>query len=511
MNLTSALNDAPAEVLAFLDAERAWLRTARQKQILPLSGWARALALAGRGCGKTETGANWVRRCVGLYPGCVVHVVAPTYSDLRGVVFNGLSGILARVPRAMIADYNQTTFEIRLRNSSLIRGFSSESPDRLRGPQCTFLWGDEVAAWYRAEENLANIDMSTRIAYRQKDGTLIQPQRFFTTTPRPLAWLKKMMESGTLLITGSTYENKDNLATTFFDEITQYEGTAIGRQEIHGELLDISESAIIKKSWLQLWPNDRPLPYLEYVMVSMDTAFTERTYDKKTFTADPTACGVWGVFKYNRRWNLILLECWSEHVGFPNLVDRAKKEMKAVYGERMNTLFQPLHGPAWHQVQKKRPDVLIIENKGSGISLRQMMEQEGVPTVEYNPGSADKMARLHAVSHIAKHGRIWLPESMKRPGEPRDWIQPMLDELCVYSGPGTTPHDDWIDMCSQTWRVFADMYVSDGVHALLPEESVAERPVIPDPTTYGGQQRDVVMDEDNMRYEPRGEVQSPYG
>src|SRR5258706_8872 len=78
----------------------------------------------------------------------------------------------------------------------------------------------------------------------------------------------------------------------------QYEGTTIGRQELHGELLDISESAIIKKSWLKIWPAKNPdgtkntLPWLEYVMVSMDTAFTEKTYDRKTFSSDPTACTV---------------------------------------------------------------------------------------------------------------------------------------------------------------------------------------------------------------------------
>lgn len=477
---------ASAADIAFLDAQNRWYEAARPQQILPKEGWSTTLAMAGRGFGKTRIGAEWVFRQGGLYPGVIIHVIAPTYSDLRGVVFEGPSGLTSVIPRVCIRSLTYSPYpEMVLWNGTTIRGFSSETPDRLRGPQATFVWGDELAAWYRAEEALSNIDFSTRIAYRTPEGRLIQPQKLYTTTPRPLQFLVEMIdkkmpngEPATVVVRGSTLDNRDNLAENFFTDLMQYEGTQIGRQEIYGELLDISESAIIKRSWLNIWPNDKAFPWLEFVMVSMDTAFTEKTFDRKTFSSDPTACTVWGAFMHEGKdlkgkpigtvWNLILLECWEEWLGFPELVERARKIMlDTTFGRRSKTLFQPMVGSGYHQEQVKKADLLVIEDKGSGISLRQMLSNQGVDSFPYNPGRADKLARLHAVSHFARHGRIWLPETDQRAADgklrPKSWIEPMLKQLCTYSGPGTTPHDDWIDSCSQAWRVFGDRFVPEGV------------------------------------------------
>lgn len=479
----------PADI-AFLDHQRQWhSRDARPDQILPLIGWFTTLAMAGRGWGKTRVGAEWVFRQGGLYPGVIVHVIAPTYSDLRGVVFEGPSGLTSVIPRVCIRSITYSPYpEMVLWNGSVIRGFSSETPDRLRGPQSTFVWGDELAAWYRAEESLSNIDFSTRIAYRTPDGQIIQPQKLYTTTPRPLQFLVEMIEKrlpdrspATVLIRGSTLDNRANLAENFFTDLMQYEGTQIGRQEIYGELLDISESAIIKRSWLKIWPKTKVMPWLDFVMVSMDTAFTEKTYDRKTFSSDPTACTVWGAFQHQKKWNLLLLNCWEDWLSFPDLVARTQKEMGLIYGRRSKTYFQPLFGQSFAQDQIKRPDLLVIEDKGSGISLRQQLQKEGVDSYPYNPGRADKLSRLHAVSHLVLHGRIWMMESEKteRAGKPKDWAEPMLKQLCTYSGPGTTPHDDWIDSCSQAWRVFGDRFVGDGVMRKIDDNDPNARIILP--------------------------------
>jgi predicted phage terminase large subunit-like protein len=468
---------ASAEELAFLDAERRWMEEARIKQILPMEGWSVCLALSGRGFGKTKMGASWVRRQAGTYPGSITHVIAPTYADLRGVVFEGPSGLKAEIPPACIKSLTYSPYpEMILWNGSIIRGFSSETPDRLRGPQATFVWGDELASWYKATEALDNINFSTRIALDHR-GRTIQPQKFYTTTPRPLQWLAEMIKRGPRMVYGSTYENRKNLAESFFEGLVQYEGTQIGKQELHGELLDISEAAIIKKSWLRLWKtsDNHPLPWLEKIYVSMDTAFTEKTFDKKSFEADPTCCTVWGVFKHERKWNLLLLECWEDWLGFPELIDRARKEMQRVYGRREVPIFKPLVGKEYVRGQVKKPDIIVIEDKGSGISLRQMLETEKVPAYPYNPGKADKLARVHAVSHLPKAGRIWVLESENVPGVHKQWIDPLIDQLCVYSGPGTTPHDDWVDSTSQAWRVFADEWVPDGVNKLIPIEGDEDR------------------------------------
>lgn len=472
--LSRRLAAARAHEIAFVEAETQWVQTARAKQILPLEDWSLAVAMSGRGFGKTLMGASWVRRCAGLYPGCVIHVVAPTYGDLRAVVFHGSTGLLNVIPHAMIKRVNNSTFEIEFWNGSIVRGFSAESPDRLRGPQCTFLWGDEIASWgHTAVETLTNIDMSTRVVYRH-GRKRIQPQRFYTTTPRPLAWLKKMIErkdAYTIVRTGSTYENRANLAESFLREVEQYEGTVIGRQELHGELIDLGEGAVIKRAWLKLWPHDRPLPWFDFLYVSMDTALTEKAFDKKDLEPNWTACTVWGVFPFEKRWNMMLLECWHDRIGMPELILRAKRELRAVYGRRREVIFKPLIGSTLEFEQVKKPDLLIIEDKGSGISLRQVLQNEGIDSWPYDPGRADKLARLHAGSHVAAAGRIWLPESRKNPGEPRDWVEDMLAEVCVYAGPGTTRYDDFVDSYSQAVRYFADRWLQSGVNEKIKDEN----------------------------------------
>lgn len=470
MTTPSDLASLSHDQLLFLQAEQEWLATARDTQVLPMDGWSMIVSKSGRGAGKTRTGASWIRREAGVHPGIVLHVVAPSHADLVGTILQGVSGLLAITPPELIESVNLSAAipVVKFKNGSIVRGFSAQSPERLRGPQCTKCWADEVAAYgANGAETLTQIDMSTRIAYRGRDGKVHQPQKFYTSTPKALQWFAELCKRADRVITDSTHANKDNLATSFLEGLEVYSGTNIYRQEVLGELIDISESAIIKQSWLRLWPHDRPLPWFDFIMVVMDTAYTEKTFDKKTFEADPTCCQVWGVFSHERKWNMLLLERWSDHLGFPALVRKAKEELKKSYGRRQEILFTPLIGQQMRAEQEKRADLLMIEDKGSGISLRQMLASEGIESWPYNPGKADKLSRLHAVSHVANAGRIWLPESTRKPGEPRNWILPMLDEVCVYSGPGTTKHDDDVDCYSMANRYFADRWLNAGVDGVI--------------------------------------------
>lgn len=464
------------QALAFLDAERQWLARARDKQLLPILGWSLAIARSGRGWGKTDVGANWVRRQAGLYPGVTTHIVAPSHADLTGTMINGRSGIIASTPPELIQSVNISAAipTILFKNGSLIRGFSAQSPERLRGPQCTFLWGDELAAWAAgAKDTLTNIDMSTRIAYRASDGRLIQPQKLYTTTPKPLEWLAEMIERADINVIGNTMENRENLAEDFIKDLEQYKGTEIYRQEVLGELLDPAEAAIIKRSWIRVWPNARELPWFDFILISMDTAFTEKTFDKKEFKADPTACQVWGFFIFERRWNMVLLQHWKDHMGLPELIKRAKDELSHVYGSRTEQLYRPMYGIPMHANQVKRADLLLVEDKGSGISLRQMLQADGIDAFPYNPGKADKLSRLHGVSHVPCAGRVWVLESQRDgyEGMPRLWAEPMLKEVCTYAGPGTTAHDDDVDTFSMSVRYFADNYMNAGTEGLLASNS----------------------------------------
>ncbi len=427
----------------------AFLEKARANQTEPPGDWDTWGIMAGRGFGKTFAGANWIASEALVDPKSISHVVAPTWSDAQHVCFEGPAGLLATIPHQLVKDYNRSDLIVTLYNNATIRAFSAEKPDRLRGPQCHRAWCDELAAWQRAQETWDMLMMGLRLGTR--------PRVVFTTTPKPVPIVQSLVKDKRCVITrGSTYDNRANLAPTFFDQLTKYEGTQLGRQEIYGELIDPEESGIVKRTWFNLWPADKPLPKLSFVVMSLDTAFTERTRDKKTGEGDPTACSVWGVFEHEKKKNLILLDCWQDWLSMPDLITRVTKELKVEYGEVDAPIIKPMFGPSIVAGSGKKIDLLLIEDKGSGISLRQMLEREGVVAYAYNPGNADKLSRLHMVSHIPANGLVWLPESQKIPGAPRTWAEPLLAQLCVFTGEGSTKHDDFVDSTTQAWRLFAD-------------------------------------------------------
>jgi len=444
-------------VSAFVKWQAAWRATARDSQIPAFSNWTQYGYLAGRGFGKTRVGAEWLTRSVFLDPsGFDSCVICPTFSDTKFTAFEGESGILSVLPHELLVEYNKSDMIIRMRNVaggvSTIRGFSAEKPERLRGPQHCRGWFDELAAWQYDEDTWDMAMMGLRL------GT--NPQVLWTTTPKPKELIRKLSapQEGRVIERGSTFDNKANLPESFFASLEQYEGTTLGRQELYGELVDPEEAGIVKRSDFRLWPAKRPLPPLDYIILSLDTAFTEATYDKKKGDADSTACVVMGSF-HDKEGNshLILLDCWAEQMGMPDLIKRVKRELNVSYGDDQDTaLFKPMFGSAKPLTSGRKPDLCLIEDKGSGISLRQMLEREGIEAYAYNPGRADKLARLHMVSHIFARKRVWLPESDKFPGRPRTWVEPMLAQLCAFTGPGSIKHDDYVDAMTQCIRLCID-------------------------------------------------------
>ncbi len=445
----------PAQ-LSFLQWQIDWTDNARPNQLPPSDQWTECGYLAGRGFGKTRVGAEWIGRAAYEDPsGYDSFIISPTKKDTRFVCIEGESGLLSCVPPDLVLKYNMSDHIVTLRNiaggTSVIRGFSAEEPERLRGPQSTRIWADELAVWQYADETWDMAMFGLRLGF--------WPQVLWTTTPRPKPIIKRLTQDQPrrVIVKGTTYDNRENLSQIFYDNVARYEGTKIGRQELHGELIDPEEAGIVKRSWFQLWPAKRALPAFEWIILSLDTAFTEKTIDKKTHDPDPTACGVWGTFALKGKTYIMLLDAWEEHLGMPELIKRVKREMKVAYGQDEDrALIEPLIGGAKPMTSGRKPDMCLIEDKGSGISLRQMLDREGITGYAYNPGSADKLARLHMVSHIFAQRRVFLPESEKEPGKPRTWCEPVIEQLCTFVGEGSVRHDDHVDQTTQAFRVAID-------------------------------------------------------
>lgn len=243
-----------------------WKFWARPSQLPPPGDWRVWLILAGRGFGKTRTGAETtidrVRRSVSKRVG----LIAPTAADARDVMVEGESGILACSPPDFRPLYEPSKRRLTWPNGAVATLFSAEEPDRLRGPQHDFIWADEPAAWKYPE----TWDMAM---FGLRLGT--NPQVVATTTPRPTRLIRDLVaDPGTVVTRGTTYENARNLAPAFLTAIVKkYEGTRLGRQELNGEILDDNPGALWSRNVIEAL-RVREHPPLLRIVVGVDPAVT---------------------------------------------------------------------------------------------------------------------------------------------------------------------------------------------------------------------------------------------
>lgn len=187
---------------------------------------------------------------------------------------------------------------------------------------------------------------------------------------------------------------------------------------------------ILKTSLFRLWPQAKALPDFFYVCQSYDTAFTEKT------SGDQTACTVWGVFEYEKKRHVLLLDAWADRLGYPALKKKVMEDWLAKYGGVKNDRMKP----------SRKADVILVEAKGSGQSLLQDLRLSNIPAIAYNPGKADKISRAHMVAPLLEMDCFWVLESTKTLGRPRNWVTPFLDQLEQFPA---GEHDDFVDTATQ--------------------------------------------------------------
>ncbi len=196
---------------------------------------------------------------------------------------------------------------------------------------------------------------------------------------------------------------------------------------------------MFKDKHLKLWARDRPIPDVMFVVQSYDTAFTDNTAN------DPTACTVWGVFRHPvRKVNCaLLMDAWDEHLAYTKARKRIVSDWTATYGGRTGANGKPddLH-------PGRRADNIIVENKGSGISILQELRAANVPAISYNPGKADKFARASQTMPLYELDLFYVMESTAEPTQPVQWARPFVSQLSKF-GPGVSAHDDYVDTLTQ--------------------------------------------------------------
>jgi phage terminase large subunit-like protein len=251
------LSDLDAAILA-----STWEFWARPNQLEPPGDWTYWLILAGRGFGKTRSGGEWLRKRAvsGLFR--EINLIAATADDARDIMVEGESGLLAICPPWEKPLYRKSLRRLDWPNGCKSLIFTADEPERLRGKQHESLWADELAAW-RYPEAWDQAMLGLRIGP--------SPRAVVTTTPRPTKLVRDLIaDPACVVVAGSTYENRANLAPQFYDTIIRkYEGTRLGRQELMAELLEDVPGALWTYAMLDA-TRVQTYPPLDRVVVGVD-------------------------------------------------------------------------------------------------------------------------------------------------------------------------------------------------------------------------------------------------
>lgn len=236
---------------------------ARENQKPPAWDWRTWVLCAGRGFGKTRTGAEWVQWIASTGKAKRIGLIGATSADVRDVMIEGESGIMAIASDGDRPLYEPSKRRLTWPNGAIATAYSADQPDRLRGPQHDALWADEVCSWRYLTDTWSMAMFGLRLGKN--------PQIVVTTTPRPLPLFKSLLkDSTTHVTTGSTYENIANLAPAFVDQIIKrYEGTRLGAQELDARILDDADGALWKRDALDT-SRVTQIPELTRIFVAVD-------------------------------------------------------------------------------------------------------------------------------------------------------------------------------------------------------------------------------------------------
>lgn len=237
-------------------------------QTPPPGSWRWWLILAGRGYGKTWSGAQFIRWKVESGQAGRIALVGETSADVRDVMVEGESGLLAISAPHFRPQYQPSKRRVVWPNGAVATTFSGDAPDQLRGPEHDAAWCDEPAKWKYPQDAWDNLEFGLRLG--------AHPQGVATTTPRPIPLIKDLVaDSDTVVTRGSTYENEANLAASFIRRILKkYEGTRLGRQELAAEILDDNPHALWNRAQIEALRVTTPATDLVRVVVGVDPPAT---------------------------------------------------------------------------------------------------------------------------------------------------------------------------------------------------------------------------------------------
>jgi phage terminase large subunit-like protein len=276
-----SLTDWPSEHPPPIAAGTTWATIARPEQLPPVGDWLIWYIQAGRGWGKTRTGAEatWAAS----EHSARIAIVAESFGEGRDVCIEGETGIKTLYPEL---HFNRSIGEMTFPSGAKGKIYSADDPDSLRGPNNYFAWCDEIAKWRYLKKTW------DQLMFTLRKGDV---RTVITTTPRPLPFLMELKARPTTVVTrGTTYDNLANLAPAYIANIVKpYEGTELGRQELNAEDLEDSQEALWQRSKIEALRVNRA-PDLTTIVTGIDPNATGTGDDAGIVTAGIGPCNCRG-------------------------------------------------------------------------------------------------------------------------------------------------------------------------------------------------------------------------
>ena len=245
------------------ELKQRWRAQAHDGQYQPEGeDWRIWLIRAGRGFGKTRAGAEWVSELARRMPDARIALVGATTDDVRAVMIEGQSGLIAVARDTEALKWRAGAGEIEFPSGARAYVYSAEAPEKLRGPEHHAAWCDEIAKWRYGEAAWDNLMFGLRLGDH--------PRVVVTTTPKPVALLRRIMATrGLVESTGRTRDNPHLAAGVVAALEDQYGGTRLGRQELDGELIEEREHALWSRGGIEAC-RVRERPGMRRVVVAVD-------------------------------------------------------------------------------------------------------------------------------------------------------------------------------------------------------------------------------------------------
>ena len=343
----------------------------------------------------------------------------------QAVAFEGMTG--ARGDRVIIDDpHSVSSASSEQKRATTIETFEQAVPTRLNNPDRSAI----VVIMQRLhEEDVSGVIIEKQLGY---DHIMIpmeyDPDR---AAPTMLGWEDPRTEKGELMF-----------PARFPKHVVDRDKKIMGTYAASGQFQQLptpEDGGIIKRKHWQLW-EDPKFPPFDYIIASLDTAYTEKTEN------DPSAMTVWGIWTDDPKTHatrvmgkngyhivrtydekevpprIMLMYAWQQHLEMPELIQKVSDTC-----------------------QRWKVSRLLIENKSVGMpvarELRRMYSGRDFGVQLEDPGSIDKMARLYSVQHLFEEGLVYCPD--------KAWADEVISQCMRFP---KAKHDDLVDTVSMAMR-----------------------------------------------------------